>query len=240
MFRLILINLDKKLSFISIIFMFISLLLICVVTIFNAGFDVSDFIILNENEFYRQNYILESIQLIEIIEVLFIILLVFLELFHNTDNFDSYFISVKGKKKFFISKMLSYLILILFYTLVIFLVYMIVYLLRFNSLMDLTLMVFMLFYYIIYFILVFLVSYFSMLVFKNYFASIIVFLYYWIGKIIETKNEFLKVIFPKVNLNLINNEVTFNTNYFFVILFLIVMYFVISKIYEFKDLKVNS
>ena len=240
MFRLVLINLDKKLSFISIIFMCISLLAITIVTIYNASFDVGEFEFLNEFELYSENFITESIQLIEIIEVLFIVLLVELELFHNTDNFDSYFVSTQSKKKIFICKITAYLIIAIFYTSVIFLQLMIIYMVRFNSIKELTLIIHGYFHYLIYFILIFFISFLFMILFKNYFSAMLVFLYYWISKLNENTNELFKILLPSIVIDFANKNIDFGISIFYILLYLLCIYFINSKIYEFKDLKIHS
>ena len=90
MLKIIGLNIDKKLSMFSMIFMFTSILVIFVVSIYQASFDLSEFKTICEYDIVVGNYISETFQLIEIISILFLILLVELELFYNTDNFDSY------------------------------------------------------------------------------------------------------------------------------------------------------
>lgn len=240
MFNLVTINLDKKLSFVSVVFMLLSLIVTHMIIIFNASFDVSDFNLYNEFDLFQENYILETIQLIELIEVIFIILLVELELFHNTDNFDSYFVSIYRKKMFFVSKIISYLIIIFFYTTVIFIQFSVVYLLRFQTIQHVNLLLNLYLNYLIYFSVIFLVAFLFMLIFKNYFSAMIVFLYYWIGKLIEENNELFNVIFPQISFDFSTNKSTFGTEILYILTLIVVMFFISSKIFEFKDMKVNS
>ena len=132
MINLISININKRLTIISMLFILISIILSIGLLIYYASFDLSLFQILNEYEFIFSNFIAESIQFIEIIVILFIILLSMMELFYNINNFDAYFISLTCKKEYFIAKLLSYLLVILTYVSVIFFAFFIIYFLRFN------------------------------------------------------------------------------------------------------------
>ena len=121
MWELTLINFNKKLSFLSLICMAISILLVYAICIYNASFDMAEYYLLDQWDIVVENYLTETIQMIEFVGVVFIILLVELELFYNTDNFDSYFVVLQGRKKYFVAKSISYFIIIFFYTLIIFL-----------------------------------------------------------------------------------------------------------------------
>ena len=133
MFRMICLNLDKKLSFLSVVFMMISIFLIFLITVINSSFDLNDYQLLSNEKIVASNFFFESFQVTEIIAIVFIILLVELELFHNNENFDCYYVALKGKGKYFLVKILSYLIILCFYTLVVFIGIGIIYLIRFNS-----------------------------------------------------------------------------------------------------------
>ena len=109
MYSLISININKRLSLISTIFILISLGLMIGLIYYYACFDQSIFQILNNYELYFTNYIFESIQIIELITVIFIMLLVMMEIFYNISNFDSYFVSITGKKKYYFSKITIHL-----------------------------------------------------------------------------------------------------------------------------------
>ena len=240
MLRLTGVNIDKKLSLISTIFMFLSIFLLIVITCINSSFELSRYEVLNEFKLISENYLSETLQLIELVEVLFIILLVELELFQNTDNFDSYFVSMIGKKKFFYSKLFSYLIVILLYTTVIFIQFALIYLLRFRSIYHIKLILNCYFNYLIYFVLVFFITYIFVILFKNYFSAMIVFLYYWISKLIEERNQFLNILFPTIFLDFEVNSSYFETKTIYIIFYILILYFLSIKIYEFKDLKVVS
>ena len=188
MIHLILINFEKKMSFLSFVFMIISVMLVYVICVYNASFGLSEYQLLDQWNIVVGNYLMETLQLIELLGVIFIVLLVELELFHNTDNFDSYFVVLKGKKKFFVTKMLSYLIIILFYTSVIFLGFIFIYIIRFNAIFHCELILSCFVNYLIYFLILFLISFLVMLLFKNYYSVILIFLYYWTTKMIESKN----------------------------------------------------
>ena len=240
MFNLITINIDKKLSLFSVLFMLVSIVAIFIISIFEASFNLSAFKTLDEEFIIMENFVNETISLMEIIQILFIILLVELELFHNTDNFDSYFISLKGKKKYFIAKISSYVIIVFFYTSFVFLGFMIIYMLRFKNTKLIFLILKCYGNYLIYFLVFFFIAYLVMLLFKNYFSMIIIFIYYWITKMIESKNEIILTLFPKITLNLEKVEVSFQTNLMFIICFIFILFWLCKKVYDFKDLKINS
>lgn len=240
MFRLIMINFDKKFSFISSIFMLISIVLIFSITIYNASFNLSEFKLLDEQKIVLENYIVENLQFIEFIQVIFIILLVELELFYNTDNFDSYFIVLKGRKNFFIAKIVAYLILIFFYTGFIFIGFLFTYIIRFRTVLLCKLIIKVFLYYMIYFLILFFVTFLLMLLFKNYFSVILVFIYYWISKMIDSKSNFLLTIFPKISFKLEEGLISFNTSIYYILAFLFTLLYVNIMLYNYKDLKINS
>ena len=69
----------------------------------------------------------------------------------------------------------------------------------------------------------------------------LVFLYYWLGKMIDSKNEFFLAICPKIYLNIEEKSISFsNTNIIYIILFVILLFIINKKIYECKDLKLIS
>ena len=240
MLRLIEINIDKKLSFASIFFMFITILLIYVLAIYNASFELSDFKTLDQNYIILENYILETFQLVELIGVIFIIILIELELVYNQDNFDSYFIALKGKKNVFVSKIIGYLIILFFYTILIFIGVLIIYFIRFNSVKLLSFIISSCFVYFIYFSMFLFITYLFMLFFKNYFIAIIVFIYYWLCRIIETDNNFFKLLCPKIEVDLVNSNISFSTNIYYIIIYILILMMFCGKLYEIKDLKINS
>lgn len=241
MLRMVFLNIDKKMSFISVLFMLISIILIYIITIFNASFNLSEFQLLDAYQLVVENFLEESINLIEIISVMFVIFLVELDLFYNNDNFDCYFISIKGKKNYFIVKMISYLIIILFYIVVVFLGVGIIYLIRFKNIMYVHFIFSCFYHYLLYLIFYFLIAFMFLLIFKNYFSAMLVFVYYWLGKVIETNNNILLAIFPKIYLNIEERNVSFgNMNIIYIILYIVILYVINEKIYEYKDLKLIS
>lgn len=240
MFDLITINLNKRLSLISLIFIFISIILIFFLLLYNASFDITYFELLNNKDLLKQNYILDSLQTIEIIGVFFVIFLVALELFYNINNFDVYFISLTNKKDYLISKVISYLIIIYIYFLIIFLMFISVYLFRFNELSNILNMLKIMIDYIVYFTFIFLVSYVILLLFHNYFSSILLFIFYWITKIIEEDNFIKKYIFLDIKINIETLEVSFSFEKFYLMIFLVTLVLLCLFIYKKKDLKINS
>lgn len=240
MFRLICLNLDKKLSLLSVMFMLVSVFLIYLITFLNASFNLTEFELLDSVSIVISNFFEESISTVEIIGLVFIILLVELELFQNNDNFDSYFVSIKGKSYYFMIKIFSYIFIIVFYTLIIFLGILIIYVVRFNSLNYVSYIFECFGYYLLYFILYFLISLLFMFWFKNYFSAMLVFIYYWLCKIVETNDEIILAILPNIYLNIKEQSVSFNVNIVFIIIFLLVLILANKKIYEIKDLKIIS
>ena len=240
MFKLIEINIDKKLSFTSMFFMFISILLIYVLAIYYASFELSDFKTLDQNYIILENYILETFQLIELIGIIFIIILIELELVYNTDNFDSYFIALKGKKNVFVSKIIGYLIILIFYNTLIFMGVLIIYFIRFKSVKLLSFIINSYFIYLIYFTMFLFITYLFMLFFKNYFIAIVIFIYYWLCRIIETENKFFNILCHKIEVDLFNYNISFSINIYYIIIYILILIMFCGKLYEVKDLKINS
>ena len=73
MFDLLNININKRLSFISLIFIIISLIMIFFLLYYHASFEISMFELLDNKEIIVQNYYIDSLQTIEITGVIFII-----------------------------------------------------------------------------------------------------------------------------------------------------------------------
>ena len=240
MWELTLINFNKKLSFLSLIFMAISILLVYAICIYNASFDMAEYYLLDQWDIVVENYLAETIQMIEFVGVVFIILLVELELFYNTDNFDSYFVVLQGRKKYFVAKSISYFIIIFFYTLIIFLGFILIYIIRFKSTAYISLIIDSFTQYFLYFILIFSVGYFVMILFKNYYSVILGFLYYWGTKIIESKNGVLKVLMPNVIVDIEKNTVAFNCSLWYLLIFLVLLCIINMYIYQEKDMKIHS
>ena len=240
MMNLFLINFNKKLSFISVIFMLISLIAIYMVTIYNASFNLDNFLFISERKMYCFEFFNETFQLIELIQVIFIILLVELELFYNTDNFDSYFVSLEGKKKYFRSKIITYIVIIFFYTLLVFLGVVLIYLIRFQDIEHLNFIIKIFIHYLLYFMVIFGVSFLFLLMFRNYFSAMLVFIYYWISQMIEVKSNILKVLLARVVLNVEEQSISFGVGILYVIVFLIVLFLSLDLIYQNSDLKINS
>lgn len=210
------------------------------ITISNASFNISDFQLLNQEKIIIENFLLESFRLTEIISIIFIILLVELELFYNNDNFDSYFVALKGKNKYFIVKIISYLFIIFFYTTIIFIGIMLVYLVRFKNTEYLYFIFECFIYYLLYFILYFFVGMMFLLLFKNYFSAMLVFLYYWFGKMLETDEKIILAIFPNIYLNILEKSISFKINILFVGLYVLILIFLNKKVYMIKDMKLIS
>lgn len=240
MIDLININLNKRLSIISIIFVFISLFLITVLLYYNASFNISNFELLDNKELILENYILDSIQTIEIIGVFFVIFLVALELFYNINNFDAYFIALTNKRDYFISKITSYIIIITLYFLLVFINLIIIYTIRFNEIKELQFLLEILKNYMLYYILIFMISYVVLLLFYNYFSSIILFIFYWISKMTEEDNFINKYILLNIKIDFKERKIftSFTQTYFF--FYIIILTFLALFIYKKKDLKINS
>ena len=240
MFELTLINFNKKLSFLSLIFMVISVVLIYAICFYNASFEMTEYYLLDQWDIVVDNYLTETIRMIEFIGVIFIILLVELELFYNTDNFDSYFVVLKGRRKYFIAKTISYLLIIFFYTFIIFLGFVLIYIIRFKSTVYIKFIFNCFSYYLIYFAVVFFVGYFVMILFKNYYSVILTFLYYWATKIIESNNAVLKIILPNVTVDIEKSGVSFDCSVCYLLIFIVLLCIINMYIYQEKDMKIHS
>lgn len=240
MWTIIGLNIDKKLSIFSTIFMLVSIVIVYLISIYYASFELSEFATLNEYNLVVSNYISDSILLIEIISVFFIILLVELELFYNTENFDSYYVTLVGKDKYFIAKTAGYIFVILFYTAFIFLGLVIIYLIRFKTTQLLEYFISIFHSYLIYNMLIFSLSYLLLILFKNYFSAMLVFLYYWASKLIEQNSDLLNIVFPKISINPISEKVNFNIKTNNVLLLVMLLLIFCKYIYRNKDLKINS
>lgn len=240
MFNLVKVNIDKKLSLFSLIFMAISLVAIYLISLFEASFNLTSFQTLNQENIIVENFFVETIGFFEIIGVVFVILLVELELFHNTDNFDSYFVSLKGKKQYFVAKIISYIVVVSMFILMAFLGFILIYLVRFKTTTLIPLLIQTILFYFLYFQLMFILAYLFVLIFKNYFSAILVFIYYWITKMIDTETELINILFPKITINILKEEVLFQVNIIYIICLVLFLFLISSKIYKLKDLKINS
>ena len=94
-------------------------------------------------------------------------------------------------------------------------------------------------YYLIYFVTIFLISYFILLIFRNYFSMIIIFLIYWISKIIESE-KFNRYFFLSLKINYEKRSVNFSFNKFYLTMYIIILFLFCFKTYVKKDIKINS
>lgn len=239
MMRLIMINVEKRLSFLSIIFILISIIIISSVSIYQASFNLSFFMVLNEYELLLQNYLMESIQIVEVIGVLFIILLVASELFYNINNFDSFFVSYFKKSTFIISKIFGYLIIIFIYFLIIFVSLAMVYMIRFRSVIELCFIFDIFSYYFVFFIIIYLITHIILVLFHNYFASLIIFVLYWVCKIIE-KSFISKYIFLSVVIDFDKRIVEFSFDFIYLVIYFLTLLIILISLYKKTDLKVST
>ena len=239
MWRLILINFNKKLSYASMIITFVSLIAIYLVAVFNASFNVNGYMYLEEKAFLIKDFFQETFLLVELIGIIFVVLVVELELFYNTDNFDSYFVSVFGKEKFIVSKIYAYLLIILNYTVLMFLGITIIYFMRFNSIEYIKFIIDGFYHYTIYFSLVFLIAFIFVLSFKNYFSAMIVFIYYWLSKIFESNTKLVNIIFPKIIIDLDKYKISFGVDFIYILFGILFMFVTILHTYRKLDLKVS-
>ena len=84
------------------------------------------------------------------------------------------------------------------------------------------------------------ITYLFMLFFKNYFITIVIFIYYWLCRIIETENKFFNILCPKIEVDLFNNNISFSINIYYIIIYILKLIMFCGKLYEVKDLKINS
>lgn len=240
MLRIIGLNIDKKFSIFSTIFMFVSVLLIYLICYLNASFDLKEFDTLINYDLLNEIYLCESLELIELITVIFIILLVQMDLFYNTNNFDAYFVSLVGKRKYFFVKIISYLMMIFMFVTTVFVGFLIIYLIRFKSVLYLPLIIESFFKYFFYFVMIFSISFFFLTLFNNYFSAFFIFLYFWLSKLIENNNQITEILFPKVIINIEEAAINFSCNFLVVIFWILSFIYLSKKLYEFNDLKINS
>ena len=116
----------------------------------------------------------------------------------------------------------------------------IIYFIRFKSVKLLSFIINSYFIYLIYFTMFLFITYLFMLFFKNYFIAIVIFIYYWLCRIIETENKFFNILCPKIEVDLFNNNISFSTNIYYIIIYILILIMFCGKLYEVKDLKINS
>lgn len=239
MFNTISINIEKRLSLFSIVFIAISLVLMVLLFVYQAGFDYSSFQILNDRKLIISNFFSESLNLIDIISTLFIIVLITLELVFNIANFDAYFICIFKKHKYYFIKVFSYLVIIFFYVTFIFLSLAIIYMLRFEE----SIYIYFIFNtycsYFLYLIYLFFLSYFILQIFNSYFSTILIFIFYWATKLLSDF-EFINYIFVGVRVDFNRFETTFSTNGIYLIIYLLTIFLLSYKLYLDSDLSIST
>ena len=236
--QLILIMFAKKFNKISILFMTLSIIFIYFIAYYNACLNEKYYVVLLDFNTYVNNYILETEEVISFTGLFFILLLSELELLGNSESFDSYFIVSKGRLKTIIAKIISYLIIIVLFTLFIYLGITIIYLIRFQNMYYL-MYVFKLFgYRIIYFIFIFLLSFLIIQIFKNYFAVLIPLGLYWVTRMDFNKNinKIMKYLYLNIEYDVINKKIDFGI-YHLEYLYLSVLLILIVAVYHFKNIK---
>jgi hypothetical protein len=79
-----------------------------------------------------------------------------------------------------------------------------------------------------------------MILFKNYYSIILVFLYYWITKIVDNKNVVLKILLPKIDIDISKMNVKIGSNIGYLLLFMGILFIINMYIYGKKDMKIHS
>jgi len=233
------INIEKRLSIFSIVFITISLVLMVLLFIYQAGFDYNSFQMLNDRKLIITNFFAESLSLIDIISTLFIIVLITLELVFNISNFDAYFICIYKKSKYYLIKIISYLIIVFFYITFIFLSLSIIYMVRFEE----SRLIYFIFNtycsYLLYLLYLFYLSYFILQVFNNYFSTILIFILYWVTKLLSDF-DFINYIFVSVSVDYVHFKTSFSTNGIYLIIYLLIIFFLSYKLYLDSDLYIST
>ena len=138
MYNLLAINLEKRLSKLSLLFLSFSLLFLWSVCFYYADPSVSDACLKWHFERIFSDFYFESLEIIILVGILLTVLLSEMELFGHGFSFDAYFACRYGKIKFAFAKIFAYLFIIFMFVTYLFFGVTIIYLYRFKNLVYLS------------------------------------------------------------------------------------------------------
>lgn len=236
---LIRVNLFKKLTKMSVLFMVFSLIFIWFIGIYNANLKITGYeLIINYNSSIK-DFLSETSEIVVLVGVLFAIILSLLEIDNQVASFDAFYIVHFGRMNYHNSKLIAYSIIISTYITYLFLGIALIYLYRFKNIYYLNLIFKMYFDTIIYILYFFLIGYNLVLISKNHFSVMIIILIYWFSKIFINNqfDKYSKYFLLRLNFDYENFKFGFEINYLYVIINVIVHLFVNYFIYAKKDIK---
>ena len=239
MMSLIKINLEKKLNKASLIFIIISLLFVLFLAIYNANFNKSVVAIKLNRLTYTTNYIVETEEIVVAFSMLFVILLSLLELYNNTNHFDAYFVANCGRYRVIVAKVISYLIIIVLYTVSTYIILAIIYFFRFKNSYFNLLFVKLFLYTLLYLIYLFVISLALVRLTENFFSISFVLITYFLNKFDFDKKvkPVISYISPSFKYDIINNNVSFDITTYYTLSLIVVGIILLVTIYLFKDIK---
>lgn len=221
--KTLLLLLAKRFNKTAILFIYIAVLLFAFICYINGSFHTIGF------EFYvnyvslKQEYLLNCAMLLDLLGLFFIILLMGLEISSNVNRYEAYFVALNGKLSFYIQKIITLLIVCFIFVFYLYFVLIFIYFIRFKtSFIAIEILKGFLAFYLclsIYQCLAFTL----ILLFKNYFSLFLLFLFYFLNKILSANNIKFKSIIPVIE---IKDFITLSGNfefYFFVLMGLIIL-----------------
>ena len=110
---------------------------------------------------------------------------------------------------------------------------------RFRSVIELGFIFDIFSYYFVFFIIIYLITHIILVLFHNYFASLIIFVLYWVGKIIE-KSFVSKFIFLSVVIDFDKRRVEFSFDFIYLVIYFLTLLIILISLYKKTDLKVST
>lgn len=227
----------KKFSKMNLLLITLSGLITSLVAILNAK---EEGLILKVNKVvYIKEYVFELNQFITITSFFFILLLATLELYSNNNNFDLYFVSLKGKMKVIIAKLVAYFFIIIIFIYWNYALCLIVYLYHFKTTIYLKELWIIYRDLNIYLWASFLLAYSLVIATKNYFVPLIPLGLYWLMKI-DFHKDYKKILshfFINIEYDIDKMAYQFNTSMYYSFIYILILLIVTISIYIYKDIK---
>ncbi len=234
MFKLIYLYNNFHLNKVSISFMLLSSVIIFFSLYSNIEIDLNNLTELRNFNHTKNIFLNDAYNILEIVICMFVVILSFMELYSNSHLFDVVLIARNNKLKVLTAKLISYLMIVVFYNVFIFSISSVIAVSMFKEVSLFYDMLNLFKYCLIVSIFTLFISLILLSLFRNYFASFIVLIAVIIKRIVlETDNELLTKLVPYFNMN--NLSITISDIQ--VISYAVVLIIISFIIFKIKDIK---
>lgn len=238
MFRLVWINIEKRLNKSSLIFIFLAIIFVWLIAFYNASFNLSTFDFISNKKVLIKDYIYETSEVFTIILFFLVLLLNIQEVTIEMDRFDSYFVCLFSKRIVFWTKICAMVIMQISFMFVLFIGIILIYIIRFQELNQLSNLMIIFFNNFFYFTFILLLSFIIVTLFKNQYSLLSIIVIYWLSKLtVGSKiDNVLKYLILRIDYNYEKCYSSLGVSYTYIIWYIIGLSLLTAFIYQKKDL----